>query len=170
MIGPTGAPLLSPAGNARGALFPPAEVARLVARCADLRLTDVHHVTAAELTDGRRVPLDTPRGSGGYALDRGTAVTVVARTAGAAWRTVDQLDEAKRAADAELRLTFGGRKATVPAIVRQPTRVASGLWTLDWPTTTGPLDLQVDLWLRLAAGWTRVGGVALKLHVLPPAP
>jgi N-acetylmuramoyl-L-alanine amidase len=169
-VGPTGAPLLGRAANARGALFTRAEALRLAARLADLRLTDVQRVSGATLTDGAGTPLDTPRGSGRYALHRGTVSTVFVDTAGAAWKTVNQLTAARRHEDAELRLTFEGRKETVRAAAREPTRVTTGMWVLDWPSTAAARDLRIELWLRVAGGWTLAGATTVQLQVLPTPP
>jgi N-acetylmuramoyl-L-alanine amidase len=169
---PVGSPLIAGPATSDGALFPKAEALHLNARLTTLRPREVHRVTSVALTDGTRTARDDPRGSGRYALYRGTALTIVVRTGGAAWKTVNHTAADKRLGDAELRLTFGGRKAVVPVLVREPTLVASSTWILDFPPTAAAEDLRVELWLRhRTEGWQLVDGVqsvALRVLAAPP--
>ena len=69
---------------------------RLGTRLASLAAAEGLRVTSVALTDGTRTARDDPRGSGRYALHRGTALTIVVGTGGAAWKTANHADAAKR--------------------------------------------------------------------------
>ncbi len=151
------------------AFFGRIEANALLAQLATLQAKDIHTVNDAFLVDGSWTRLGSGPTRDSYELDRGTPVTVLVRTSGVPWKTLNQNGTNGGAQDVEIIVSSGGRQiSSLTCATRTTLLVASSTWFVDLPPSAAPAELTLELWVHhRTAGRLLVGSKRLTLLVRP---
>jgi len=166
-VGEPAQPLLGFTPGGASAYFTRAEAALLTARLRTLRPGDVYRMADTWFASATWTRLDSQPGV--YELDPGTPIVVVVRTAGAAWKTVNQTG-ADALQDIEIHLESGIASRKLACAARTNLQAVSSTWLLDLPASGRQVDVNVELWARhRTEGRQRVGVKTLHVTVRAPA-
>lgn len=164
-IGPLNQPLIRQAVGRPSAYFPRAEGLELAIRLRALRPTDIFRVANVFFADASWRRMDRLGQPDLYEFDPGTPVLLVVETDGFPWKGTKW--------DVSFILTGGGKQKTLACAARQPRRLVSRTWFVDWPPTDEAAALTITVRVHYrnqdgVADWKVLGTKDIKLRVVDP--
>jgi hypothetical protein len=160
-IGAANLPLVRAAAGRASAYFPRAEGVALASALHALAPADIYRVADASFADAAWRRLSRVGKPNGYEVDTGTPVSLAVDTDGFPWQGA--------ATDVSFVVAGGGKQKTLACATRQPRRLVSGVWFVDWPPTEKPIAATVTVRVRHStAGWRVLGTRSVELRVVDP--